>query len=186
MRTAVAAIVLTAMTAATAEAQNRAMGSFQGLLTGHLGVATGDAVTESRLVAGASVAVLEQDGWGAEIDFGRASDAVSGVQVLDLNTYMVSAMWMQPQGRFRPFGLAGVGVMHINGCDSPCGRPATTYDFGFSAGGGVLAIVNDSLAVRGDVRYFGSSAEHADLRRAEDFGFWRVSAGVTFRWAVIP
>jgi len=186
MTTAVVALVLLAATATPAAGQNRAMGSFQGLLTGHLGMATGDAVTESRLVAGASVAVIEQDGWGAEIDFGRASDAVSGAQVLDLHTYMVNGMWMQPQGRIRPFGLAGVGVMHINGCDSPCGRPATTYDFGFSAGGGVLAIVNDALAVRGDVRYFGSSAEHADLRRAENFGFWRVSVGVTFRWAVIP
>jgi hypothetical protein len=181
-----AAIALMVASAAPAAAQNRAMGSFQGLFTGHVGVVAADALSEPRLAAGVSVAVHEQDGWGAELDFGRASDAVSGAQVLDLTTYMVSATWMQPAGRIRPFGVAGAGVMQINGCDSPCNRPATTYDFGFSAGGGLLAVLNDVLAVRGDVRYFGSSAEHTDLRRAANLGFWRVSAGVTFRWAVIP
>ena len=99
---------------------------------------------------------------------------------------MVNGNWIQPNGRFRPFVSAGVGSMQVDGCDSPCTRPAKTYDFGFNAGGGVLALITDVIGVRGDARYFWSSSDHPDLRRPSNFSFWRVSLGVTFLWAIVP
>ncbi len=179
-----AALALIALTASDGVAQR--MGSLRGLFTAHVGTATGGEVSDARITPGLSVSVQESDGWGAELDFGRASDARSGVQILDLTTYMVNSLWVKPSGTFRPFGLAGAGVVQINGCDSPCDRAATTYDFGLNAGGGVLAVFNDTFGVRGDVRYFFASADHPDLRRPDNFGFWRISIGATFIWDVVP
>lgn len=183
---ALAAVALIALTASEGFAQSRSMGSFRGLFTAHIGVATGDEVSEARFTPGLSVSVQEQDGWGAELDFGRTADAVSGLQVLDLTTYMVNASWVKPEGSIRPFGLAGAGIVQINGCDSPCQRAATTYDFGLNIGGGVIAFVNDTVGVRGDARYFFASADHPDLRRPDNFGFWRISIGATLMWAIVP
>jgi opacity protein-like surface antigen len=178
--------VIALLAAAPAHAQSRAMGTFQGLFTGHLGATVGGDVTETRITPGLSVAVLEQDGWGAEIDFGRASDTAVGNQVLDLTTYMVNAVWMRPGGFIRPFGLGGIGVMQVNGCPSPCTVASTTYDLGWTAGGGVHTRINDLIAVRGDVRFFFASADHPDLSRPDNVDFWRVSMGVTLMWSIVP
>jgi opacity protein-like surface antigen len=179
-------VVIALAIAAHAEAQSSSMGSFRGLFTPHLGVTTGGEVTEPRITPGFSVAVHEQDGWGAELDFGRSSDAEVGPQVLDLTTYMVNASWVRPGGTIRPFGLGGIGVMQVSGCDSTCSRQATTYDLGWTAGGGVMAALHEFVGVRGDVRYFFASADHPDLRRPDNVGFWRVSVGVTLMWVVVP
>jgi len=177
--------VLVAAGAGDARAQ-MSMASFKGYLTGHIGAITAGDVSSARTSIGASVAVQESNGWGAELDFGRSSDARSGAQILDVTTYLLNAAWVAPGGRLRPFGLAGAGVLQVDGCDAPCNRPATTYDLGFSAGGGAYVVFNDWVGVRGDARYFWSSASHPDLRRAENFKFWRVSAGVTFMWSLVP
>lgn len=183
---ALAALALVALTSSDGFAQSRSMGSFQGLFTVHLGAATGGEVSEARLTPGVSVSVQEGNGWGAELDFGRTSDALAGVQILDLTTYMANALWMKPNGTIRPFGLVGAGIMQINGCDSPCDRAANTYDLGLNVGGGVQALLNDAVGVRGDVRYFFASADHPDLQRPDNFGFWRISVGATFMWAISP
>jgi opacity protein-like surface antigen len=168
-----------------AEAQSGAMGPFRGLFTPFIATTTGGEVTDPRVTFGASVAVHEQDGWGAELDFGHAGDAEAGSLELDVTTYMVNASWVRPEGRIRPFGLAGGGVVQLDGCGS-CNRPSRTYDFGWTAGGGVLALLNDTVGVRGDARYFFSSADHADLQRPDNFSFWRVSIGVTLMWVIVP
>ncbi len=182
---ALAALALVALSASDGFAQSRNMGLFRGLFTAHIGTATGDEVSGARMTPGLSVSVQEYDGWGAEFDFGRASDSRSGVQILDLTTYMLNASWVRPDGSLRPFGVAGAGLMQINGCDSPCTRAATTYDLGLNFGGGVFAILNDTVGVRGDVRYFFASADHPDLRRPDNFGFWRISIGATLMWTIL-
>lgn len=169
-----------------AQAQSRAMGSFGGFFTPFIGAATGGEVTQANMTFGASVSVQEQDGWGAELDFAHAGNTEAGRQELDLTTYMVNASWVRPTGFIRPFGVAGGGIMQIDGCDTPCTRAAQTYDFGVTAGGGVLAVLNDTVGVRGDLRYFFSGADHVDLRRPDNFSFWRVSLGVTLMWAILP
>src|SRR5689334_17504062 len=125
-------VVFTAMVLAGSAADARAqmtMGSFKGYLTGHVGGISGGDLSDSRLTAGASVSVNEQNGWGAELDFGHASDAQAGRLVLDINSYMVNGSWIRAKGMIRPFAIAGGGVMQIDGCNSPCTRAAQTYDF---------------------------------------------------------
>lgn len=182
----IAALAFVVISAPAAHAQNRAMGTFGGFFTPFVGIVAAGEVTQARSTFGASVSVQEQDGWGAEFDFAHAGDTEAGGQVLDLTTYMVNASWIKPAGVIRPFGVAGGGVMQIDGCDAPCNRAATTYDFGLSAGAGVMALLNDTVAVRGDARYFFSSADHVDLGRPDNVSFWRVSIGVTLMWAILP
>ena len=169
-----------------AQAQSIRMGTFRGYLTGHVGSAVGGELSDSRLMPGVSIAVQEQDGWGAELDFGRADDAVSGIQELDITTYMVNGAWVKPVGVVRPFGVIGGGIMQISGCDTPCNRDATTYDLGFTLGAGVFAMLNDIVGLRADGRYIFSTADHPDLNRPDKFGFWRLSIGATFTWAIVP
>lgn len=179
------ALAAVAFSAVDARAQ-MSMGSFQGYLTGHVGAITGPDLSERKLAGGGSVAVQEANGWGAEFDFGHTVNAVSGRQVLDVTTYLVNGSWIKPTGILRPFAVAGAGVVQVNGCDAPCTRAAQTYDFGLSAGGGAYVAIHDMFGVRADARYFYTSADHSDLRRPDNFSFWRISIGATFMWAIAP
>jgi hypothetical protein len=177
-------IAVLALTAGEARAQ--AAGSFTGFLTGHAGAITGGDLSAARATLGVSVAVHENSGWGAEIDFGHASDATADRQILDVTSYMVNATWMRPSGLIRPFGVAGAGILQVDGCDAPCNRPAQTYDFGLNAGAGAFALLNDVVGLRADVRYIVTSADHPDLSRPANFNYWRVTFGATFIWALAP
>lgn len=178
-------VTLVASGASEARAQS-GMGAFKGYLSGHLGAIAGGDVDEARATVGAAISVHDDTGWGAEIDFGHSANAESGRQVLDVTSYMVNALWIKPAGQVRPFGLLGAGVLQINGCDAPCNRSARTFDFGVNAGAGALYMLNEDFALRGDVRYISSSASHSDLGRPGNFGYWRVSFGATFTWAIAP
>ena len=185
-RTVLLVLALLAFNAIEARAQ-RGVGSFTGFLTGHVGAVTAGDIDSSRATLGASVAVHEETGWGAEIDFGHTADALSqGRQILDVTSWMVNAAWARPAGLIRPFGTGGIGVLQVNGCDSPCNIPARTFDLGLNVGGGTYVALSDMAALRGDVRYFWSSANHPDLRRPDNFNYWRISFGVTFMWALTP
>lgn len=161
------------------------MGTFKGYFTGHVGAVTGGDVSEERMSAGASIAVHENTGWGAELDFGRATDVVAGPQLLDLTTYVVNAAYVQNRGLVRPFAIAGAGIFQVDGCVSPCPIPPRTYDLGMSVGGGAFIAATDYAGIRADARYFFSFADHPELRRPDNIGFWRLSIGATFMWAII-
>jgi hypothetical protein len=180
----VVSLVIIAFTAIDARAQ-MSMGSFKGYLTGHVGAISGGELTNERLAAGASVSVQEQGGWGAELDFGHASDAVAGRQRLDINTYLINAAWVRPMGLVRPFAVVGAGVLQIDGCDT-CNGNARTHDLGISAGGGAFVAMTDWAGARADVRYFFSGGDHANLGRPDNFSFWRISVGATFMWDITP
>ena len=181
-----AAMAMMFVAAPSAQAQSIRMGTFRGYFTGHVGTASGGELSDSRLMPGASMSVQEQDGWGAELDFGRATDVESGVQELDITSYMVNGTFIKPTGHIRPFGVIGGGILQIKGCDVPCNQNATTYDLGFTLGAGAFALLNDIVGVRGDARYIFTSADHPDLNRPDKFGFWRLSIGATFTWAILP
>jgi hypothetical protein len=183
----VAAAVVLSIAAGTSEARaQQAAGYFTGFLTAHGGAVTGGDLSAARGSLGLSVAVQEDSGWGAEIDFGHASDATAGPQIVDVTSYVVNAIWQRPTGFIRPFGLAGAGILQVNGCDASCTRTARTYDFGLNAGAGAFAMLNDVAALRADVRYFFTSADHPDLARPANFNYWRVTVGATFVWALAP
>jgi len=179
------ALAAVALGVVDADAQ-LSMGSFQGYLTGHVGAISGPDLSGEKFAGGAAISVQEANGWGAEFDFGRTSDVTAGRQVLDVNSYMLNGSWIRPSGLARPFAIAGAGVLQVNGCDAPCSRPARTNDFGLSAGGGVYIAAHEMFGVRADARYFYSSADHPELRRPDNFSFWRISVGATLMWSIAP
>jgi len=80
--------------------------------------------------------------------------------------------------RWRPYGTAGLGV--IRAWTNEEGRDQN--DFGFNGGGGLMFRLNGRLGLRGDVRYFRALVDE-DKRGgvvSNDYGFWRVTFGLTF------
>ncbi len=174
------------LSAGATRAEAQAMGVFKGYLTGSAGAGVGADVTNPVFTPGVAVSVQEENGWGAEFDFGYSAGADAGPQELDIATYMFNGNWIQPRGRLRPVISVGAGVIQADGCNSPCTRPAKTFDFGLNLGGGLFYALNEAVALRGDARYFRTLADHPDLQRPDALSFWRVSIGVTFLWAIVP
>lgn len=180
MKILVCTIAVIALTAIDARAQ-MTMGSFKGYLTGHVGTISGSDLDSERVNAGASVSVQEQSGWGAELDFGRATDVVSNNVHLSLTNYSVNASWIQPRGIIRPFGIGGVTLMRLNNC---CIVSKT--DYGFNGGAGVVVALHEAFGLRADARYFYTPADHPALRSPDRFAFWRITIGATFMWDISP
>ena len=57
------------------------------------------ATCRRRVTPGVSVAVHEDTGWGAELDFGHTAAALAGREILDVTSYMVNALWLRPTDR---------------------------------------------------------------------------------------
>ena len=177
-------IALLLLVTADARAQ-MSMGTFHGYLTGHIGSVLGGDVDDPRLSGGASVSVQETTGWGAEFDFGRATDAVVNGIELDITDYMVNMAYITPYKKIRPFAIVGAGISQVSGCLA-CNHPSKTFDLGLNAGGGIYLLANDIIGLRADARYFWSGGDHQDLGRPDNLTHWRISVGVTYLWSIAP
>jgi hypothetical protein len=176
--------VLVAAGAHDAQAQ-MSMGSFHGYLTGHFDGVLGADVSETTAGGGLSVSMQETTGWGAEADFGRATNVTVGSVELAITTYMANMSFVTPYKRVRPFAIVGGGVSQVSGCLA-CNHASTTYDLGFNGGAGVFLLANDIIGVRADARYFWSAGDHRDLGRPEHLSHWRLSIGLTYLWTDAP
>lgn len=159
-----------------------------GLVSGQVGVAVGGDASGAGLTPALSVAVVEQNGWGAELDLAHtiafADDAFAES---GLTTLMINAIAMGPERFIRPFGTAGVGLLHVRAEPvSPAQPIVSRTDWAFNAGGGVLVALNDAVGVRGELRYFRFFQNHADVPLASGgfFDFWRPTIGVTWSWPI--
>ena len=178
-------VVLTAACVAFSAIDARAQmsfGTFHGYLTGFIGGTLAGDVDGSVFTAGGSVSVQETTGWGAEIDFGRTTDATVNGHELDLTTYMVNMTYVRPYKLIRPFAAAGGGVHQVD----DGALHAKTYDLGLSAGGGVFLLANDVIGMRADARYFFSLGDHPELARPDKISHWRISVGFTYLWQMAP
>lgn len=156
-----------------------------GFATAHLGATAGGDVGASPS-AGASVAIVEESGLGAEIDFGYGAGSESRLGPGSVQSYMVNFAGVWPTGQIRPFVVAGGGAMHVRGCNVGCTRTISWTDWGWNAGAGAYYVMNEWLAFRGDVRYLAELGDHPDPERPRNFDFWRVSVGATFVWGISP
>jgi hypothetical protein len=177
-------VALLTLAAVDARAQ-MSMGTFHGYLTGHIGSVLGGDVSGAKTSGGASVSVQEATGWGAEFDFGRATDVEVDALKLGITTYMVNMAYIHPYGNIRGFATVGGGVTQVDGCQA-CNHSAKTFDLGLSAGGGVYLLANDVIGMRADARYFWSGGEHPELGRPDNLSHWRVSVGFTYLWSIAP
>lgn len=156
-----------------------------GFLTGHAGVASGGDVQGRRSTLGASLAVVETNGVGAELDIAhvRTFDADRFAES-GLTTLTIGPTWVRPHPVIRPYVSLGVGLLRVRAADAGGSEIASRTDWGLSAGGGLFYLLSDAIALRGDVRYQRLLQRHDDvpLRDGGFFDFWRTSVGVSFAW----
>jgi hypothetical protein len=161
--------------------------NFTGLVTGHVGVSGANDVRDPSATPGASMAVLDDNGVGLEIDVAHLSDFDDTVFTdSGITSAMLNLMVMSQDETLRPFVIAGVGLMRVSGTVFE-GLPSVgRTEGGWTAGGGALVMVNEVLGIRGDARYFRHFSRHDDIPLAGNsaLDFWRMSVGVTFAWPI--
>jgi opacity protein-like surface antigen len=177
--------LLVVCAAGSAHAQSRF--NFTGLLTGHVGVSATNDVSDRSLTPGVSMAVLDDNGVGVELDIAHAPDFdTARFTKSGITSAMLSVIAMRPYERVRPFGLVGAGVMRVTGTALDGLASVARTEVGWNAGGGTLFMVNDAFALQGDVRYMRLFSRHDDLPLEGNgvLDFWRTSIGVTFAWPI--
>ena len=164
------------------------MGAFKGYLTGHVGAIVGGDAQRGARDAGRLGRACTKTPAGAPSSI-SATPPTSLVGQPDPRRHVLHG---QRDVRIRPAGfvrsrLAGAGVLQVNGCDSPCNRPARTYD---------LRIERRRRRVRRAQRLFAACAPtRATFFRPpiipisvvpDNFNYWRLSFGATYMWSIAP
>jgi opacity protein-like surface antigen len=162
---------------------------FTGFATAFIGLARGGDVADASWTPGASIAVLDDSGLGAEVDLSHVRDfnktrfADSSITSLMINAI---GLWADPPARVRPYVVGGVGLLRARACFPECQQTASRTNAGFDAGGGVFVIFDELIGIRGDVRYFRYLQRPEDFALTEQgfFDFWRTTIGATIRWPI--
>ena len=175
-------VVLMLGVAAAADAQQYL---YEGLLTAHIGTSQGGEVKGASTTGGGSLAVLDLNGFGAEIDiahFGDFDDELFADS--SVTNFSLSFMYAYPHEHMRPFLVAGVGAVRLRA--TPLAGPSTSShtEAAYNVGAGLLFMANGIFGIRGDVRYvrFFTGVEDLALRGDDAFDYWRTSVGVTLSW----
>ena len=132
--------------------------------------------------------------FGFEVDFGYAPNFFENEEVTSIDGNVTTLMGNgiigipiggQTGGGIRPYVSGGAGLLRSRVDDVDDFFDVDQNSFGVNAGGGVMIFFSDSVGIRGDMRYFrsidNSDEDSLDLSLG-GFGFWRASAGVTFRF----
>ena len=167
-----------------------------GLATPFIGVVTDTPTEENRTVYGGSVGFTAPV-VGFEVDFGYTPnffEIEDDFGELDsegsVTTLMGNLLVGAPLGRLRPYGTFGAGLMRSNIGFFDVFDDLSRNDFGINYGGGLMLFLGENVGLRGDIRQFRNIRnedidddfpEPNDLELG-DFTFWRLTAGVTFRW----
>jgi len=86
--------------------------------------------------------------------------------------------------KWRPYGTAGLGVIHAWIHDA--GEYDTSQtNVAFNVGGGVMYGLNKRVRLRSDLRYFRAFVDESKREGGyfKDYGFWRATFGVAFGFA---
>ena len=166
---------------------SRAEAQFTGTVTAHIGVASAGDVRSAPVTLGGSMAVIDDDGIGVELDLGHLRDFNDEVfEESSATTVMLNVVAVYPHPTLRPFVNAGVGLLQVRTALLSGESAVTDNAGGWNAGGGVQYMVNELFGIRGDVRYFRHVQRRADVPSGDDgmFDFWRTSVGASFSWPI--
>ena len=154
---------------------------------------------EQKVDFGASLAWMGAGIVGFEVDFGYTPNFFentagsgnfefgdSNVTTLMGNVIIGVPVGGQTGPGFRPYGVAGVGLIKSRIGDAEDFFNVDSTNWGVDIGGGANFFFTDKFGIRGDVRYFRSlqdtEAEDEFNIGLADFHFWRGSVGATFRF----
>jgi opacity protein-like surface antigen len=160
------------------------------LLTPYVGGTLFDITdTGTRPVVGGSVAWMGPVA-GLELDLGdgltfleRRSDLA--IETANVFTLMGNGVVQFPAAsrRIRPYAVGGIGVIHMK-ITTPDAVLVEDENVGFNVGGGLTALWNDRVGLRGDFRYFRAirnddATAAADALEVSELRFLRFTVGVT-------
>ena len=169
------------------------------LITPFVGANTGGDTVRARPDFGLSAAWMGAGIIGWEFDAGwtpgffdtGADDKNTLINKSSLATYMVNVILGAPVGGqkgpgARPYLSAGLGAIHTMQQSDLGLVDQSKTDFAWNVGGGAAGFFSDNVGLRGDVRFFQNAKnELKDVALLPDegrFGFWRITAGVVFRF----
>ena len=173
-----------ALVATSAEAQ---LPIFSGVITGNLGVASGGDVRDWTVMPGASIAVLDERGLGVEVDVSHGGDFdTSQFADSSITTVTLNFIAMYPHEMLRPFVTVGAGATRVRVAFLPDQGSVGQTDSVWSAGGGLVYMLTEALAFRGDVRYFRNFSRQNLIPLGDNgaLNFVRTSFGVAFTWPI--
>jgi len=156
---------------------------------------------EQKIDYGFSLAGMGAGVVGFEVDFGYSPNFFetgtnengdfdfvddSNVATLTGNVILGIPIGGTTGGSVRPYIVGGVGLIRTNVGDASDFFDVTTKnDFGFDVGGGVMGFFNDSIGLRGDVRYFRTfrgTEENVTGLALGNVNFWRGSVGLSLKF----
>ena len=147
----------------------------------------------SKMTYGGTFTWLGAGVLGFEVDFGYSpeffeadDDDLDFVDSSNYSSLMANVVLSSPQGAFRPYGTAGVGIINTKLDDTDDLIDVDRNGLGFNLGGGVMAFFTDNVGIRGDVRYFRQMSESDDDDDVDfdlnALSFWRGTVGLSFRF----
>jgi opacity protein-like surface antigen len=158
----------------------------------------GDASGREHLSWGASLGWMGAGVLGFEADFAFTPEFFESedndLDVFDssnVTSVMFNVLGGIPVGGtqgpgFRPYAVAGVGLIQQSIEDADALFEVDNSEFGFNVGAGAMGFATDHVGFRGDIRYFRSFEDPEEDNEFDaaigNFDFWRATAGVTFRW----
>jgi opacity protein-like surface antigen len=174
------------------------------LFTPNIGMTFGGAADgREHLTYGASIGWMGAGIFGFEADFQYTpeffepnDDDIDLIDSSNALTFMGNAIIGIPIGGqrgagFRPFAIAGVGLLQTHQTTADEVLDVDSNEFGFNLGVGVMGFASDRVGFRGDLRYV-RSFDDLDFVQvldngvtgisAGDFDFWRANFGVVLRW----
>lgn len=154
---------------------------------------------EQKVNFGASLAWMGAGVVGFEVDFGYTpnffenTEGTGNFEFGDSNvtTLMGNVILGIPIGGqhgvgFRPYAVAGMGLIKSRIGDAEDFFNVDSTDWGIDLGAGANFFITDRFGIRGDVRYFRSLEDVEPVDEFSlglaDFHFWRGSVGATFRF----
>ena len=149
-----------------------------------VGVAFGGDMDKAKPTFGGSL-VLMGRGAGLELEVGLtpslSDDEAAKASLTTLGVSYVAGGDVRGRST-KPYAVAGLVLLRTKVEDVDHG---TENNVALNLGAGLIALFNDTIGVRGDVRYFRQLKAPSDtplIPVADKFDFWRAIAAVSFRF----
>jgi opacity protein-like surface antigen len=155
----------------------------------------GDANGNEHFTYGAAIGWMGAGVFGWEADFSVTPEFFEGSDDdfdFDGGSNVVTAManailgFPQRGGGLRPYLTGGIGMLQTEARSNDDLFSVDNSEFGFNLGAGAVGFMNDSVGLRGDIRYVRSLEDPTEDNEFDiatgNFDYWRGSVGVSFRW----
>jgi hypothetical protein len=159
----------------------------EGLLAPNIGLVFGGDTDDSKASYGGTLTFAGEGLVGFAVDFAYTPDflGTTGLGNNNATTLMGNLVLMTHPSRTRIYGSGGLGLMKTRVEDVDGFFEVDSNELGINVGGGFV-FVPDRIGIQGDIRYFRQLTDpEPDDEFDVDLGdldYWRVSAGVVFRF----